>query len=76
MLSNCPKYVRRHFILLNTEINPELLYPIRNYIIHERSFHVRVAKCWNHLPLPLRSFDLSLKTFKCKLVEYASVNDI
>lgn len=76
MLSNCPEYLRKDFILLNTERNPQLLFPIRNYIIHERSFHVRVARYWNYLPIHLRSFDQSLETFKCKLLEYASVNDI
>lgn len=76
MLTNCPEYLCRHFTFLNTNRNPQLLHPIRNYIIHERSFHVRVTKIWNFLPCSLRSFNLSLETFKYKLVEYASVNDI
>lgn len=76
ILTDCPRYVRRHFIFLQTDRNPQILHPIRSHVIYERSFLVRVAKYWNALPRSLREVHLTPNTFKRKLVEYASINNI
>lgn len=75
-------YKNKNFVCLNSFFsfsrsarNRQLRYPKLTSLL-ERSFHVRVARIFNYLPLALRSCELSSNTFKSKILTYVQSHDL
>ena len=58
------------FSFCHSTRNPQILIPMIRSSIFERSFIVRVARCWNSLPYMLRIFSHSNNAFRLKLLHY------
>lgn len=68
--SGVPNYLRSKFDFFRSERNPQIIVPLINYTIFERSFLIRTARSWNCLPLELRTFTLSCGVFRNKLLSH------
>lgn len=70
MKSGKPLLLRNNFVFTRSTRNPQLhISRIRNSTF-ERSFMIRVARCWNPLPYGLRIFSQSNNVFKLKILDY------
>lgn len=66
LLCNC-------FSFSHSTRNPQIIIPRIFMSVFERSFLVRVARCWNQLPIELRVFSQSNNAFRLKLYDYLSL---
>ena len=64
-----PKYLVDLFRFGRSTRSRQLVVPQINSSLFERSFQVRVIRCWNLLPNELKSFSSSTATFKRNLTE-------
>lgn len=58
------------FIFSRSTRNPQIFIPRITNSFYERSFLIRVARCWNHLPIELRVFSHSNNVFRLKLLNF------
>ena len=58
------------FEFLRSTRNPQIFIPRIYRLSFERSFVVRIARCWNYLPYELRIFSHSNNVFRLKLLKY------
>jgi len=65
-----PQYLVSLFCFGRSTRNPQLVVPYINSSLFERSFQIRVIRCWNFLPSELKLFSSSLTTFKRDLIQY------
>ena len=68
--SGCPVQLRSEFTFSHSSRNPQVIIPRIRASVFERSFLVRIARCWNYLPLELRLFSQSNNAFCLKLMRY------
>jgi len=65
-----PQYLVGLFEFGRSTRSPQLVVPRINSCLFERSFQIRVIRCWNFLPNELKQFSSSTATFKRKLTLY------
>lgn len=70
--SGNPITLYRRFIFSRSIRNPQLIIPRIACHVFENSFVIRVARSFNHLPINLRNFSLSVFTYRKKLLEHLS----
>lgn len=58
------------FLFSRSSRNPQVSIPRVYKSVYERSFIVRVARCWNRLPFMLRVFSHSNNVFRLKVLQY------
>lgn len=66
--SGVPRFLRNKFTFSRSVRNKQILIPRTNCSLYEKSFVVRVARLWNHLPHDLRIFSHSNNVFRLKLL--------
>ena len=72
--NSTPKFLVQLFIFSHSTRNVEIFIPRINNSIFERSFLVRIARDWNHLPSHLRKFSFSHIVYRKRLTEYVNQN--
>lgn len=65
-----PSQLVEKFEFLSSTRNPQIFIPRIYRLSFERSFVVRIARCWNYLPFELRVFSHSNNVFRLKLQKY------
>ena len=65
-----PSNLCNKFIFLRSSRNPQIYIPRIFKLSFERSFVVRIARCWNYLPYELRIFSHSNNVFRLKLLAF------
>ena len=65
-----PSSLVNKFEFLRSTRNPQIFIPRIYRLSFERSFVVRIARCWNYLPHDLRVFSHSNNAFRLKLLNY------
>lgn len=68
--SGVPSPLCSTFVFLRSSRNPQIFIPRIFKLIFERSFLVRIARCWNCLPYELRIFSHSNNVFRLKMLSY------
>ena len=75
MRASFPLPFLKTFTFSRSTRNPQIFIPRIANSFYERSFLVRVARCWNHLPIELRIFSHSNNAFRLKLLRFFSNDD-
>lgn len=65
-----PTQLCSRFFFTHSTRKPQIVIPRIRVSFFERSFIVRVARCWNFLPIELRLFNHSNNAFRLKLLAH------
>lgn len=68
--SGRPVAICEAFSFSRSTRNPQILFRRISMSMYEKSYVVRVARCWNRLPYELRIFSHSNNVFRVKLFQY------
>ena len=68
--THIPLSVASTFFFSRSTRNPEILLPIINNTIYEKSFLVRASRLWNRLPRDLKTFSYTFLTMRHKFIQH------